>query len=55
MTGHWDEPPGGVPFATQSGRNLAQIICKRDGKRFVASRCPTSGGSGILLDQQPQT
>jgi phytoene dehydrogenase-like protein len=55
MTGHWVEPPGGVPIAAQSGRNLAQIICKRDGKRFVASRCPSCEGSGILEDQQSQT
>lgn len=30
MTGHWVEPGGGVPNAYKSGRDLAQIICKRD-------------------------
>jgi len=34
MIGQWVEPGGGVPNVFQSGRNLAQIICKRDRKRF---------------------
>ena len=38
MVGHWVEPVGGLPIVAQSGRNLAQIICKRDGKRFVTAR-----------------
>ena len=51
MTGHWVEPPGGVPIAAQSGRNLAQIICKRDGKRFRAVRCSSSAEPGTLPAQ----
>ena len=35
MVGQWVEPGGGLPPAATSGRNLAQILCKRDGKRFV--------------------
>ena len=37
MAGQWVEPGGGVPPAAMSGRNLVQIICKRDRKRFVAT------------------
>ena len=36
MIGQWVEPGGGVPNVFQSGRNLAQIICKRDRKRFLS-------------------
>lgn len=38
MVGQWVEPGGGLPIVAQSGRNLAQIICKRDNKRFVTTR-----------------
>jgi phytoene dehydrogenase-like protein len=34
LTGHWLEPGGGLPAAAVSGRNIAQIICQRDGRRF---------------------
>jgi phytoene dehydrogenase-like protein len=34
MVGQWVEPGGGVPTAALSGRNVMQIICKRDKKRF---------------------
>jgi phytoene dehydrogenase-like protein len=34
LTGQWVEPGGGVPTAFKSGRDLAQIICKKDKKRF---------------------
>jgi len=39
MAGHWVEPGGGVPGAARSGRNVIQLICKRDKKPFV-SRLP---------------
>jgi len=35
MIGQWVEPGGGVPPAAMSGRNVMQIICKRDHKPFV--------------------
>ena len=35
MVGQWVEPGGGLPPAAYSGRNLAQILCKQDGKKFV--------------------
>jgi phytoene dehydrogenase-like protein len=35
MAGHWVEPGGGVPMAALSGRNVIQLICKRDKKPFV--------------------
>ena len=38
MVGQWVEPGGGVPPAALSGRNVIQIICKRDKKRFVATK-----------------
>lgn len=34
MAGQWVEPGGGVPTAALSGRNVIQLICKRDGKPF---------------------
>ncbi len=34
MVGQWVEPGGGLPTVALSGRNLAQIICKRDGKKI---------------------
>ena len=36
MAGQWVEPGGGLPTAAMSGRNVIQIICKRDKKPFVA-------------------
>ena len=36
MIGQWVEPGGGVPTAAMSGRNVMQIICKRDKRPFVA-------------------
>jgi phytoene dehydrogenase-like protein len=35
MAGQWVEPGGGVPTAAMSGRNVIQILCKRDHKSFV--------------------
>ncbi len=34
MVGQWVEPGGGLPSAVRSGRNLAQILCRRDGVVF---------------------
>ena len=38
MAGQWVEPGGGVPTAAMSGRNVTQIICKRDKKKFTTSK-----------------
>ena len=35
MVGQWVEPGGGLPTAAMSGRNIIQILCKRDKKTFV--------------------
>lgn len=35
MIGQWVEPGGGLPPAIMSGRNVTQIICKKDGKKFT--------------------
>ncbi len=35
MAGQWVEPGGGVPTAAMSGRNVIQILCKRDRRAFV--------------------
>jgi phytoene dehydrogenase-like protein len=35
IAGQWVEPGGGVPGAAMSGRNVIQLICKRDKKPFV--------------------
>ena len=37
MIGQWTTPGGGLPPAVSSGRHVVQLICKSDGKRFVAS------------------
>ena len=37
MAGQWVEPGGGSPPAVQSGRNVIQLICNKDKKRFVTS------------------
>jgi phytoene dehydrogenase-like protein len=36
MIGQWIQPGGGIPPAALSGRQAVQIICREDGKRFVA-------------------
>jgi phytoene dehydrogenase-like protein len=36
MIGQWVEPGGGLPPAAMSGRNVMQLICRRDGRPFVA-------------------
>jgi phytoene dehydrogenase-like protein len=37
MIGQWVEIGGGVPTALLSGRNVAQIICKKDKKKFITT------------------
>jgi phytoene dehydrogenase-like protein len=37
MTGQWVEPGGGLPTAAMSGRNVTQIICKKDKRPFVTT------------------
>jgi len=37
LIGQWVEPGGGLPSALLSGRNVAQIICKKAGKEFVGA------------------
>ena len=34
MAGHWVLPGGGVPATIYTGRNVIQILCKRDKKEF---------------------
>ncbi|MFW6128783.1 MAG: phytoene desaturase family protein [Candidatus Aminicenantaceae bacterium] len=34
MIGQWVQPGGGLPAVLKSGRDVAQIICKKDKKRF---------------------
>ncbi len=36
MAGQWVQPGGGLPTAILSGRDVAQIICKNDKKKFTA-------------------
>jgi phytoene dehydrogenase-like protein len=35
--GHWVQPGGGLPTVMKSGRDVAQIICKKDNKKFTTS------------------
>jgi phytoene dehydrogenase-like protein len=37
LAGKWVEPGGGVPTAAMSGRNVTQIICKRDNRSFITT------------------
>ncbi|MBN2588456.1 MAG: NAD(P)/FAD-dependent oxidoreductase [Sedimentisphaerales bacterium] len=37
MAGHWVAPGGGVPTAALSGRNVTQLLCKKDKKPFVTT------------------
>jgi phytoene dehydrogenase-like protein len=37
MVGQWVSPGGGVPSGLMTGRNLAQVICRRDGRAFQTS------------------
>jgi phytoene dehydrogenase-like protein len=34
----WTVPPGGLPSAALAGRQVVQLLCAKDHKRFVASR-----------------
>ena len=34
----WTSPPGGLPGAAMAGREVTQMLCARDGKRFVAAK-----------------
>lgn len=37
MIGQWVEPGGGVPTSAMSGRNVMQIICNEDNKKFITN------------------
>ena len=37
MAGHWVEPGGGVPTVAMSGRNVIQILCKQEKKKFLTT------------------
>ena len=37
MVGQWVEPGGSLPYVAVSGRNVTQIICKNDKKKFVTT------------------
>jgi len=38
MTGQWVNPGGGLPPAVSSGRHVIQLICREDGRPFVATQ-----------------
>lgn len=38
MAGQWVEPGGGMPTAAMSGRNVTQIICRRDKRPFITTK-----------------
>ena len=35
---HWNRPSGGLPVAIMTGRQIAQMICKEDGRKFTVSK-----------------
>ena len=37
MAGQWVEPGGGLPAVAMSGRNVIQIICKKEKKKFTST------------------
>jgi phytoene dehydrogenase-like protein len=37
LSGMWVQPPGGVPTGAMTSRDIIQIICKKDKKRFQTS------------------
>lgn len=37
MAGQWVEPGGGIPAVAMSGRNVMQIICKKEKKKFTTT------------------
>ena len=34
----WTSPPGGLPGAVIAGRDVAQLLCAKDKKRFVSAK-----------------
>lgn len=38
MTGQWVEIGGGLPVSAISGRNVIQLLCKREGRTFVTHK-----------------
>lgn len=45
MAGQWVEPGGSLPYVAVSGRNVTQIICKQDKRKF-ATTTPKKGMPG---------
>jgi hypothetical protein len=39
----WTNPPGGLPGAAMAGREVVQLLCDRDKKRFRTLRPTTIG------------
>jgi len=37
MAGQWVEPGGGLPAVAMSGRNVIQILCKQEKKKFFTT------------------
>ena len=35
MAGQWVEPGGGLPTVAMSGRNVIELVCKRENKPFA--------------------
>ncbi len=42
LAGMWTNPPGGLPGAAIAGREVVQLLCHRDKRRFVTTR-PAAG------------
>jgi phytoene dehydrogenase-like protein len=38
MAGQWVNPGGGMPTAVMSGNHTIQMICRKDGKKFIATK-----------------
>jgi len=46
MCGQWVEPGGGLPPAATSGRQVIQLVCHEDARRFVTSVPETNAQGG---------
>jgi len=44
LAGMWLMAPGGLPSAVKTARDVIQLICRKDRRRFVSSEAPATAG-----------
>jgi len=45
----WTNAPGGLPGAALAGRQVVQILCARDHRKFVTTRAPGHAATGGVV------